>query len=280
MWKEQFAHAGPGDAAAEPQGRSVKYRQIECTEDKQKIDLALKLGVIANQKARLLAAACTVEIEMLVEGPIMRAMAKAHAEEYLPRVKGKAGHGLGAPDSFLLTAAIITMLESCEEGFKAPLKEYLDKFKPGSKEAQHIVGLFRTEKMYDSKKKRLIIGMKDEKFEKILVSAIESVEKRAAFSGPRPPGHLELEGQKLVIDRDHEWSKDLEWIIGAVPVIDDCHEWFRDREWIIGETPVDDDCHMWFRDLEWIIGAPPSSNDDRAWIGFVGEGTSIESLVT
>eukprot|EP00959_Pyramimonas_sp_CCMP1952_P126076 2636345-Pyramimonas_sp.AAC.1 len=60
---------------------------------------------------------------MLVEGPIMRAMAKAHAEEYLPRVKGKAGHGLGAPGSFLLTAAITTMLESCEEGFKAPLKE-------------------------------------------------------------------------------------------------------------------------------------------------------------
>eukprot|EP00959_Pyramimonas_sp_CCMP1952_P390335 8179232-Pyramimonas_sp.AAC.1 len=73
--------------------------------------------------------------------------------------------------------------------------------------------------------------MKDEKFEKILVSAIESVEKRAAFSGPRPPGHLELEGQKVLE-------------VGAVPVIDDCHEWFRDREWIIGETPVDDDCHM------------------------------------
>eukprot|EP00959_Pyramimonas_sp_CCMP1952_P161962 3386448-Pyramimonas_sp.AAC.1 len=141
--------------------------------------------------------------------------------------------------------------------------------------------------MYDSKKKRLIIGMKDEKFENILVSAIESVEKRAAFSGPRPPGHLELEGQKvlevgrwLMIDRDHERSKDLEWIIGATPVIDDCHEWFRDREWIIGETPVDDDCHVWFRDPEWIIGAPPPSNDCRAWIGFVEEGTSIERLVT
>lgn len=197
-WKDQFASAGPGDASAEPQGRGVKYRQVETAGDSQKLNLALKLSVIANQKTRLLAAACTLEMELAVDGAIYRAMAKSHAEEYLPRVKSRAGHGLGPPDTFQLTAAVLTMLESCEEQFKAPLQAYLEKFKPGSRPAQHMVGLFRTEKMYDSKKKRLIIAIKEEKFEQILVTALEAAEKKVAFSGPRPPGHLELEGQKIL----------------------------------------------------------------------------------
>ena len=52
-WADQFGSAGPGDASAAPQGRGIKYVKAESTEEKTKTHLALKLGVIANQKIRL-----------------------------------------------------------------------------------------------------------------------------------------------------------------------------------------------------------------------------------
>eukprot|EP00959_Pyramimonas_sp_CCMP1952_P230481 4818077-Pyramimonas_sp.AAC.1 len=125
-WTEQFGTAGvPGDASAQLAGRGVKYMKVECTEEKAKSNLALKLGVIANQKVRLLEAACTVQIEIPVDGTLCVALLRAHNEEYLPRVRGKAGHGLGPPDSFLCTAACLTLVETTTAEFKADVQEYL-----------------------------------------------------------------------------------------------------------------------------------------------------------
>eukprot|EP00959_Pyramimonas_sp_CCMP1952_P370435 7758107-Pyramimonas_sp.AAC.1 len=105
-------------------------------------------------------------------------MQKAHNEEYPPRVRGKNGHGLGPPDTFNLTAACITMADTAAPEIKEVLTDYLTKYKPGSREAQNVVGLFRTEKMSDSKKKRLMIARKDEKLERVLLCAVEAAEKK------------------------------------------------------------------------------------------------------
>ena len=90
------------------------------------------------------------------------------------------------------------MMDTVPDNLKGDLNEYLAKYKPGSSEAQHLVGLFRLEKMFDSKKKRLIIAMRDPKWEHSLVSCVEAIEKKQAWSGPRPPGQLELEGQQVL----------------------------------------------------------------------------------
>ncbi|CAK0874674.1 unnamed protein product, partial [Prorocentrum cordatum] len=114
------------------------------------------------------------------------------------RLGAKGGHGLGPPDAFKLAAACVTMAGTAAPETKEVLTDYLNKYKPGSRGAQHVVGFFRTEKMFDSKKKRLMIAMKDEKLERVLLCAVEAAEKKVAWSGPRPVGHLEVEGQKII----------------------------------------------------------------------------------
>eukprot|EP00959_Pyramimonas_sp_CCMP1952_P194048 4057900-Pyramimonas_sp.AAC.1 len=65
-------------------------------------------------------------------------MQKAHNEECLPRVRDRSRHGLGPPDTFNLTAACSTLVETASAEVKGELTEHLAKFKPGSREAQHM----------------------------------------------------------------------------------------------------------------------------------------------
>ena len=64
-------------------------------------------------------------------------------------MRGKSGRGLGPPDTFRCTAACLTLVDNAAEAYKADIQEYLSKFKPGSKEEQHMVGLLRLEKMFE-----------------------------------------------------------------------------------------------------------------------------------
>ena len=80
---------------------------------------------------------------------------------------------------------------------KQTLQDFLQEYPPGSKQAQRVVRLARFEKMYDSQKKRFCLHVKNSFVEDAVVDCIErsGVEE---FLGPRPPGYLENEAQKML----------------------------------------------------------------------------------
>ena len=202
QWAAAFAQVGQKPAAppaGDPGIQARKRLAIEDGTSEKKLDIALKLGVINSQRNRLLEAACTTQFTLKVADPIYQAMKNAHDNEYLPRVKGRKGHGLGAPDSFMFMGVALTLMPRASEEQQAVLRKYFDAFVPGSQPSQLLIKLFRTEKMYDAKVRRLMIAINDPMLEQTVVQLlIASKEEATAFTGPRPAGYLELEGQGLI----------------------------------------------------------------------------------
>eukprot|EP00959_Pyramimonas_sp_CCMP1952_P440101 9213948-Pyramimonas_sp.AAC.1 len=73
-------------------------------------------------------------------------MKQAQEQEYLPRVKGNKGHGLGAPDSFMFFGVVLVLMPRASEAQQGTLRKFLENFVPGSLQPQLLVRLFRTEK--------------------------------------------------------------------------------------------------------------------------------------
>ncbi|CAK0878818.1 unnamed protein product [Prorocentrum cordatum] len=149
QWANLFGKAGEKPAAAAGQGTGIQARKkfaVEDTTVEKKADLALKLGVINAQRNRLLEAACTFQFTLKVADPIFCAMKQAQEQEYLPRVKGNKGHGLGAPDSFMFFGVVLVLMPRASDPQQAIFRKFLNNFVPGSLQSQLLVKLFRTEK--------------------------------------------------------------------------------------------------------------------------------------
>ena len=200
QWASVFGAVGekPQTPGADSGESARKVRAVNDSTLEKKVDVALKLSAINAQKWRLLEGAATCSLPVKVDEGLFQAMKKAHDEEYLPRVRGRKGHGLGAPDSFQFSAACMFLMPQGDEEQQKVLRQYMDNFPPGSVGAQKLVRLFRTEKMHDSKLKRLMIAIADRVLEATVVALAEKVSGIVAFTGPRPAGFLEIEAKKLL----------------------------------------------------------------------------------
>eukprot|EP00959_Pyramimonas_sp_CCMP1952_P092220 1930315-Pyramimonas_sp.AAC.1 len=66
----------------------------------------------------------------------------AFETEHTPRVKGQKGHGLDAPDSFIFTGAVVTVMQRAAPEQQAVLGKFFDHFVAGSQPSQLLVRLF------------------------------------------------------------------------------------------------------------------------------------------
>ena len=195
-----FSQIGAKPAAASGAGGdSQRAKRVALSSTTEaKADAALKLSVINSQRNRLLEAACTYQFVLKTDDALYVSMKNAHDQEYLPRVKGQKGHNLGAPDSFQFAAAVLCLASKGSQEQQAILRKYADNHAPGSLSAQLIVKLFRTEKMHDSKCRRLILALADKELELAVVDLLHTHMGANVFTGPRPAGYLEVEGQKML----------------------------------------------------------------------------------
>eukprot|EP00959_Pyramimonas_sp_CCMP1952_P306675 6418127-Pyramimonas_sp.AAC.1 len=134
QWGAIFGQVGAAAPAAEEGAAGVRAsKRLGITDGSmdKKVDTALKLGVINAQRNRLLEAACTTQFMLKVADPIFTAMKDAHDKEYVPRVKGKKGHGLGAPDSFMFTGVVVTLMPRASSEQQTVLRKFLDDNVPG-----------------------------------------------------------------------------------------------------------------------------------------------------
>ena len=178
---------------AAPQAGGPPQRAKRDSTDEQ---LALKLAVMNAQQTRLLQAAVFKTISINVDSTLYIKMAQA-LSSYEARTKGNKGHGQGAPDTYACIGVIIEMATSATDDTKALLDDYVKTHMPGSKKAQNEIYLFRCEKMFDPKIKRLSICLENKAIEELIISAVETA-GITRFTGPRPAGYLEKRAQDLI----------------------------------------------------------------------------------
>ena len=199
-WDTVFAALGDGATAAAG-AASTKRQRDEAGGSRgngygEKADLALKLATISAQKVRLLEAACFTEIPLNTDGDIYLAMQRA-TTAYSASTKGKKGHGLGPPDTFSCAALLMALHTACTEADKKVITDFLAMCPPGSKTAQRVVRVCRTEKMHSAATRRLILKLDNATVEELIVKHLEAG-GCLQWHGPKPPGYLEAAAQKLL----------------------------------------------------------------------------------
>ena len=173
----------------------AKVRVVGQASKDESVQVALRLGAINSSRSRMFESILFRAFVIPVHHKFMTAMNKAGGE-YSERTKGKKGHGLGGPDSFNLASVLVTTSTLSDKHALAS-KTFLGKYAPGSRPAQKVVALFRTEKMHSSQERRLIVNIRDPELEECMVALlIESGLEETL--GIKPPGWLETRAQELL----------------------------------------------------------------------------------
>ena len=199
QWLSVFGGGTAPAVVAQPgsgSGGSAERRMIDgpiANEIEEKVNLALKLGVINASYSRLLMVCTTRRFEIPTDGILFQALT-ASKTTYTSKTKGKKGHGMGPPDGYNAFALLVVLKEAGDK--KADISGFLNDHAPGTAQMCHAVQVCRTEKMHDSNKKRLIVCATTE----ILEWCSELIPKAqgSEFFGPAPPGFLEAEAQRLL----------------------------------------------------------------------------------
>lgn len=164
----------------------------------KKVDLALRMAVIATQKLREVEALTCSSIPITKAGKLNTHMMGAQSE-YLKKAKGNKGHGLGDGSTYRFGALLIAIEECLPDGeAKAAIQDMITKYDPNSRVCVRFVRMCKTEVMHNSEQVRFKISIpSDHSIENQIIDAIESVEANSKqWVGPRPAGYLEIEGQK------------------------------------------------------------------------------------
>ena len=136
-WKDLFGTKQPAPASGET--NSLRARAVADLAVEAKADLALKMAVVTSQKVRWLEAAGFRSISIKVSGEVLKHPGRAYNEEYLPRVKGRKGHGVGHRDTFALAGAMLYLGNSVSQEHKSVIKAWLTAHASGTKSAQKAV---------------------------------------------------------------------------------------------------------------------------------------------
>ena len=166
----------------------------------EKVEVALRLASIATAKNRESEAMLCSSIPIKKEGELNSAMNTAH-QDYLSKVKGKKGHGLGGGDTLRFGALMIacSMSDKLDTGLKTKVNDYIAQFAPESTQAKRVIRLCKTEVMHSSETVRFKLSIPgDPAFEYLLVDCIQKIESEQQWFGLRPAGYLEQEARKLL----------------------------------------------------------------------------------
>ena len=124
---------------------------------------------------------------------------KAH-DDYVKKTKGNKGHGLGSDDSFHAAALFFTLKQVADSSERAVIDRYLTEYPPGSIAAQRCVSLCRTSKMHSDRLRRLHVSFRlFPEYELLMLKLVHKMEQAEVWSGPRPAGWLEEQGQKILV---------------------------------------------------------------------------------
>ena len=163
----------------------------------QKVDIALKLSVISTANQRLVNAIVSTSLSIPVAGEPFKALEACKAS-YIKMTKGKKGHGKAPPDVYNFIALLLMVKTKCTV---PETLQIIDAFISGhevdSKRAKRDIRACRTEKMFDSAKKRLTMSAPAQILEIVTDLLVDKFECEE-YLGARPAGFLESEGQRLL----------------------------------------------------------------------------------
>jgi hypothetical protein len=202
-WQRMFGAEAPKPGSA-VDGRASKRMAVSVDDPSlqdlsQKVELALKMAVIATNKSRETEAILCSSIPIKKDGPLNAAMSTAHAE-YLKKTKGNKGHGLGDGSTFRFGALMIAICgDKIECPEKETIKSTMSKFDPNACLCKRTVRLCKTEVMHDSASVRFKLSIPASyELECCVIDCIQKIESAVQWFGPRPAGYLEQEAQKLL----------------------------------------------------------------------------------